>query len=91
MRTRKEKIEFLKGLQNGKRKLNELRPAKHYCFTQDKENPDLFRQVNTDIVMTEEQLDNFMEQHPNSRFITFVAAGTRPRPGAIQLDFNLAS
>jgi len=91
MRTRKEKIEFLNGLMTGKRKLNELQPTQNYCFVQDLKNRDLFKSKEPELILTREQLDTFMEKHPQSRFITFVAAGTRPRPGAVHLDFSLAS
>lgn len=91
MRNKKDKIDFLKGLMTGVRKLNELQPTRTYCFIQDLKNPDLFKSKEPELILTRAQLDTFMEQHPNSRFITFVAAGTRPRPGAIHIDFNLAS
>lgn len=91
MRTRKDKIEFLKGIMTGKRTVNELLPVKNYSFIQDDENPDLFKEVNGNRILTDEQLDEFQKKNPNSHFFIVISAQRRNRPGAIQLDFNLAS
>ena len=91
MRTRKEKIQFLNGLMTGKRKLNELLPAKNFSFYQDEKNPDLFRNNDTNEILTEVQLDQLERENPNSVFIIFVPPHSTSRPGANHIDFSLAS
>lgn len=91
MRTRKDKIEFLRGIITGARTVNELLPVKNYSFIQDDKNPDLFKEVNGDRILTDEQLDEFQKKNPNSHFFIVISAQRRSRPGATQLDFNLAS
>lgn len=91
MRTRKDKIEFLKGIMTGTRTVNELLPVKNYSFIQDDNNPDIFKEVNGNRILTDEQLDEFQKKNPNSHFFIVISAQRRSRPGATQLDFNLAS
>jgi len=91
MRTRKEKIEFLNGLMTGERKLNELRPVKNFWFYQNETNPDLFKNKDTAETITRAQLDELEKNNPNSIIIIYVIPGTPPQPGAVHLDFSLAS
>lgn len=91
MRTRKEKIQFLNGLMRGKRKLNELLPAKNFSFYQDETNFDLFKDSSTGEIITQAQLDQLHIENPNSVFIIFVAPNSPKRPGATHIDFSLAS
>lgn len=91
MKTRKDKIEFLKGIMTGKRTVKELQPVKNYSFIQDDKNPNLYQETNSDRILTEEQLDEFQKENPNSHFFIVVSAQRRNRPGTIHLDFNLAS
>lgn len=75
MRTRKEKIEFLRGIMTGARTVNELQPVKNYCFIQNDTNPDLYHCTNPEMNMTREQLDKFQLSNPNSLF--FMIVGTK--------------
>lgn len=76
MKTRKQKIEFLKGLMKGKRNIQELRPVKNYAFMQDKENPDLFHEINKERILTQAQIDKLKVENPNSHI--FILTGVSP-------------
>lgn len=81
MITKAKKIEIIKALLTGKKKLFELRPMKYVFITSNDREPGIYRNEETGEVLNQEQFDKIREVKDYSIFhwIEFKSYGEDPK------------